>query len=127
MMKKRPDTQGRQMMEPFMPGQLDMLSSQLNAGFGGGVEAQRGMLEQYTDPMKMMPAFKYNRGGYLDGGRAGGRGQPGMPDLTREQMQMARPWVPMNGNFRNPQQEIDFRALDPQVREWLMAQWGGGQ
>lgn len=130
MMKKKPTptapdpySPNAKVIQPFMPGQQGLLAEQLNAGFGGGVDAQMGLLDQWTSPMKLPGKFNY--GNPMKD--MGGGMKNGIPDLTRQEMKIAQPWVPSNGAFRNPQQEIDFRALDPKIQEWLRAQWGGGQ
>lgn len=117
-----PQARGNTMLPAFMPGQQDALAAQLNQGFGGGASEWSGMLGNLYSPSKLFGDFKY---GKIDGGRGSNGGKDGI-DLTREERQIAQPWIPTNGAFRNPQQEIDFRALDPKIRRYLLAQWGVG-
>ncbi len=127
MMKKKPGqpdpySPTAKTVQPFMPGQQGLLAQQLSAGGYGTVDQNMGLLDQWTSPMKLPGKFNYGNPYNPQGGKSGG-----IPDLTRQEMKIAQPWVPSNGAFRNPQQEIDFRALDPKIQEWLRAQWGGGQ
>lgn len=127
MMKKKPVTTDpysptAKMIQPFMPGQQGLLADQLNAGFGGGVNQWSGLLDQWTSPMKLPGKFNYGNPMTNMGG-----GKNGIPDLSPAEMKLARPWVPMGGDFRNPQQQIDFNSLDPRIQEWIKAQWGGNQ
>ena len=112
----------RRTIQPFMPGQQGLLASQLNAGFGGGVDQWSGLLDQWTDPMRLQKPFKYGKGPV-------GGGTKGPADLTKEQMALAQPWIPSMGNFRSPTQEMQFRQLDPAIQEWLRMRWaqGGGK
>lgn len=61
----------RGLISPFMPGQLGLLSSQLNQGFRGGLQNWRQNLGQMYQPMPMMQPFQYGRPVNLDVRMAG--------------------------------------------------------
>lgn len=126
MMKKKPTpvapdpySPNAKMVQPFMPGQQGLLAQQLSAGGYGTVDQNMGLLDQWTSPMKLPGKFNYGNPYNPQGATKG--------DLSKEQMQIAQPWVRTQGNFDRMDQRLQFQQLDPQIQEWLRAQWGGGQ
>jgi hypothetical protein len=108
----------------YMPGQQGLLSSQLNAGFGGGVPQWKGILGQAYSPMTMPASFEYSQ---TPMGHGGGAGKDGIGDKGKALLQ---PYIDMGsyGALSGHPHLVDgYNSLSDQQRNWILSQWQASQ